>query len=355
MFRFMNPEYLYAIAVLPVLYIIVRIQVSRRAKKLKQELGENLSDFLTSSYSAKRRLWKFRFELFALMFLLIAMARPQMGQGEQKVKSTGIELMLAVDVSKSMLSEDVKPSRLQFLKREMGVLLDRLAGDKVGLVVFAGSSALVSPLTNDYSALKMFIDGLTPESVSSQGTNFTKAIDESVKAFERGGIESDESIRVSRVLLINSDGEDNEEGALKAAEEAKKKGVSIFSLGFGTAKGGSIPIRDERGYLKGYKQDQNGNIIVSQAKTKLLQDIAQKGGGNYYHSVIGGYHIEALLKDFNQLEKAEFESSVAKNYNEYFQYPLFLAFLCLFLERAIASRRSKTGKWKGRFTEGASA
>lgn len=349
MFRWMHPEYLYLLPVLLIAYLFTLWQFRRRDQILQKELGGQLLPMLTASFSPRRRFWKFSFELLAMTFVLLALARPQGQQGEQKVKASGIEIMIAIDVSRSMLTEDIKPSRLQFLKRELGRLLDKLGGDKVGLVVFAGSSALVSPLTSDYSALKMFIEGLGPESVSSQGTVFAKAIAEAEKAFARGGLESDEEIQVSKVLLIASDGEDNEEGALLAAENVLSKGLRIFTMGFGTDKGGSIPVRDERGYLKGYKQDAKGNIIVSRAKTKLLRDLAEKGGGRYYHSVIGGDHLEAFLQDISRLDKADFESSIAKNYSEYFQYPLFLAFLFLFLERCIAYRKSRSTAWRGRF------
>lgn len=349
MFQFASPHYLYCLGLLPFLYILFKVREQSAAKKMKTELGEKMAPFLTASYSPRKRRWKFRLELFAIMFFIIALARPQLGQGEKEVSSTGIELMLAVDVSRSMLAEDVKPSRLDFLKRELNVLLDQLGGDKVGLVVFAGSSALVSPLTTDYSALKMFISGLSPDSVSSQGTIFTSAIKEALDAFERGGVESDENVRVSRVLLIASDGEDNEDGAIKIAKEARKKAMTTFTMGFGTEKGGSIPIRDGNGYLKGYKQDSSGNIVVTKAKTKLLRKISESGGGRHYHAVIGGRHIDALAADFNRLEKAEFSSSIAKDFNEYFQWPLFFGFLCLFLDIYLSSRAAESKEWKGRF------
>ena len=349
MFRFANPEYLYLLFLLPVGYFAFRMQMRRHQTKLQKELGSTMMPILTSSVSQRRARWKLRLEYICIFFLIIAFARPQLGVGEKEVSSTGIELMLAIDVSRSMLAEDVKPSRLDFLKREMNRLLDSLDGDKVGLVVFAGSSALVSPLTSDYSALKMFIAGLSPESVSSQGTIFANAIKESLDAFKRGGVESDEDVRVSKVLLIASDGEDNEEGALKMAKEAKEKGMRIFTLGVGTEKGGSIPVRDGNGYLKGYKQDVQGNIIVTKSKTKLLRQISEVGGGRHYHAVLGGAHVRALKSDFDNLEKAEFSSTVAKDYNEYFQWPLALAFFSLLLERLIALRKKQIRQWKGRF------
>jgi Ca-activated chloride channel family protein len=348
MFQFANPIYLYFIGPVVLCYFIFSFREKSKLKRFKEELGESMAPLLTSSYSLTRSRWKLRLLCLSIIFFLLALARPQMGQGEKEVATTGIEMILAVDVSTSMLAEDVKPSRLDFLKRELGLLLDRLSGDKVGLVVFAGSSVLVSPLTTDYSALKMFIDGLSPESVSSQGTVFANAIDESLDAFKRGGIESDEDIRVSRALLIASDGEDNEEGALAAAKKAREEGMFTFSLGFGTEKGGSIPIRDERGYLKGYKKDRSGNIIVTKAKTDLLRKISEAGGGRHYHAVVGGAHLDALLRDIDNLEKAKFNSSVAKDYNEYFQWPLFVGVILLFMERWIANRRKESKVWKGR-------
>ncbi len=196
---------------------------------MQAAIGARLYPFLSSSVSHKKRTLKTVLQVLAVFLFVIALARPQLGESQQEVKSEGVEIIFAVDVSESMLAEDVKPSRLEQAKAELSRLIDLMPGNKVGVVAFAGSAALLSPLTNDPSAIKMYLESLDPNAVSSQGTNFTDALKVSKEAFERGGVSTDDTVKVTRVILIASDGEDHEPGAL---EEAKKwlGRVCVFSL-----------------------------------------------------------------------------------------------------------------------------
>lgn len=349
MIRFFHPEYISYLAGVIVLWVLAFYFYKRSKLKLQAFYSSDLLNKLISSVSFTKRKIKIILEGLVLVFCLLSLARLQMGQGEQKVKSEGIELMIAVDVSRSMLAEDIKPSRLDFAKREMNKLLDQMSGHKVGLIVFAGSSVLVAPLTTDYSALRMYIDSLDMNSVSTQGTYFAKAMSVAEEAFKNGGTETDEAVKVTRGILFISDGEDNEPGAIDAATKLNDDGIKIFSLGIGTEEGGSIPIRDSFGYLKGYKKDDSGNIIVSRAKTQLLQDIAAKGGGAYYHAVFGGKHTTQIVEDLAKLEKAQFDTKVTVNYNEYFQVFLLFAIVLAFLELLLSEKKSQNKIWKGRF------
>lgn len=188
-FRFANPLAFQLLWLVPVVLLLGFYLAKNQRARLMKHLGKKLTPFLTSSVSTKRRKWKMILEAAVVLFFVLALARPQAGQSRQKVRSEGIEVMLLVDVSKSMLAEDIKPSRLELAKKELMRFVELGSGDRIGIVAFAGSAVLLSPMTNDASAIKMYIDSLSPDSVSSQGTEFRKALDEASSAFDRGGLE----------------------------------------------------------------------------------------------------------------------------------------------------------------------
>jgi Ca-activated chloride channel homolog len=195
-------------------------------------------DFFLAGFSRAKRNWKAFLCLATLSLMIVAMARPQMGKGQQQITSQGVEIMMVVDVSNSMLAEDVKPSRLGHAQKEMSRLLDLLGGDKVGLIAFAGSAVLLSPMTTDKSALKMFLESMSPASVETQGTEITKALQEAQSAFQRGGEEAGPNQKMTRVVVLISDGEDHEEGAIRQAQDMAKEGIRIFTMAFGSERGG---------------------------------------------------------------------------------------------------------------------
>ena len=350
MFRFAEPWFFTLLWVLPVI-IIVYVMVQKRGRqKLKQALGKKMA-YLTSSYSSKKRRIKLVCQILAIAFFLVALARPQAGKKSQEAKSEGIELMIALDVSNSMLAEDVRPSRLDHAKKELSGLLDKLTGDKVGLIAFAGSAILMSPLTADKSALKMFMESLTPDSIESQGTDFASALKEAADAFDRGGVdtEGNDDVRVSRVILIASDGEDHEQGALDLAKRLSQEGIRVFTLAFGTERGGRIPIKDSRGFLKGYKKNKSGEEVITRLSGTALKDLASAGEGSFHHIVYGGGQMSILKSEIDKLEKAEFDSVIATNYDERYQVFLFIGIILALLEILFGERRSAGRIWKGRF------
>lgn len=347
--RFANPSAFQLMWLLPILIVFAVVFERRGRKILAKAFGDKISPFLTASVSTPLRRIKFLLKLAALGCFITALAQPQMGKSLQEVKATGIEIMIAVDVSNSMLAEDVKPSRLAFAKAEIERLLNVLGGDKVGLVAFAGSAVLVSPLTNDKSALKMFVESLSTESVESQGTNFRRAIDEARAGFERGGAESDENLKVSRVILVMSDGEDQELGALAEAKKLAADGTRIFTVAFGTERGAPVPLRDERGFLRGYKRDKNGQNVLSVVKGDFLRQLAQAGQGSFHHASFGVDESKILKAEFDRLEKAEFSSSLATNYDERFQIPLLVGILLSILDLFLGEKRKAGRLWRGRF------
>lgn len=349
MLRFANPQAFAWLWCIPVLILVVLALEVRGRRRLAKTFGGRIAPFLSSSVSPLKRRLKLALKCLAIFFFVVALARPQMGKSTQEVKAQGVELVLAVDVSNSMLAEDVKPSRLEHAKTELAKLVDMLGGNKVGLVAFAGSAALLSPLTTDVGSLKMFIEGLSTQSVATQGTNIRDALDEAKNAFERGGIESDETVRVTRVILLVSDGEDQEKGAVQLANKLAGEGVRIFAIAFGTERGGPIPMRDERGFLAGFKRDKSGQNVISAVHGDFLRELARIGNGSFHHATFGGMEAREVKADLDKLEKAEFASSMATNYDERFQIPLFLGLVCALIEFMLGSRRPTGRVWRGRF------
>lgn len=347
--RFQAPGVLNYLFLIPIALFFVWYWSRRVRATLVQSFGERLTPFLTSSVSLPKRRWKNALQALCIAMMIIALARPQSGESKSEIKSQGVELMFLVDVSDSMLSEDVKPNRLEQAKVELGKLIEKLPGNKVGIIAFAGSAALLSPLTTDPAALKMYLDSLSTLSVSSQGTNFSTALEEAIQAFERGGATNSPVARVTRVILVASDGEDHEQGALDMAAKLTEKGVRIFSLAYGTEKGGTIPERDSLGFLRGYKKDRSGKEIVTAVKGGALQALAQAGKGSFYHATFGGSHIDSIVADIDKLEKAEFDSEFVTQYDEKFQLFLFLAFLFGCLEILLGERQGAPRIWKGRY------
>ena len=349
MFRFENFaafQWLWLIVIL----LVATFWRDRQVRKiLNSKIGARLSPFLTKSLSLKKRKLKRLLEIAVIILFLIAWARPQAGQSKQEIKTEGVEILFLVDVSESMMSDDVKPNRLEQAKAELIRVVDQMPGNKIGVVAFAGNAGLISPLTTDPAAVKMFIESLSTESVSTQGTSFQEALAVADKAFERGGIESDDVVKVTRVILIASDGEDNEPGANNAAEELVKKGVRIFTIAYGTEKGGTIPVRDGMGYLKNYKKDRQGQTVITTVKGDALRALAKKGQGSFYYATFGGNHLKQVIDDISQLEKKQFESSVAVQYDERFQWPLLMALILALLELALGDRRTHFRLWRGRF------
>jgi Ca-activated chloride channel homolog len=349
MFRFANQSVLFGFIILLVVCIVYYILNSLLQRKINKIFGAKMAHFFTANFSRVKKNIKFILSILTLSFVLLALARPQMGKGKTQITSRGVELMVVVDVSNSMLSEDVKPSRLEHAKKEISHLLNILGGDKVGILAFAGSAVLLSPLTTDKSALKMFLETLTPASVETQGTEIAKALNEAKEAFSRGGQEVGPNQKMTRVVILISDGEDHEEGALKAAQELTNAGIRVFAMAFGSENGGKIPKRDPRGLLKSYVRDKSGKEVVTKVNADSLKQIARAGKGSFYHVTFGGSQMRRLKEDLDKLEKSEFDSLATESFDEKFQVPLFFAFFFGFIELFIGTRKRMLNKWKGRF------
>jgi Ca-activated chloride channel homolog len=348
MFKFGDPWWLNMIWGAAGLFIFGWVWEASRRNALKKFFGKK-TDFLISSLSTKKRWWHLLLQCLALASFAAALARPLLGSQLQEVKQTGVEMIIAVDVSNSMLAEDDKPSRLEHAKHEINHLLDELTGDRIGLVAFAGSAMLVSPMTSDHSAIKLFVSSLSVDSVSTQGTNFKDVVEEAIRAFDRGGVEALNGVKPTRVLVVASDGEDNEPGGLAEAKRAVDQGIRIFTLGFGSPKGAPIPMRDDHGGLIGYKKDKAGQVVMSVPSDEGLAKLAEAGQGTFYHSSFTESEIKNLVQDIDKLQKSDFKSRLATDFDEKFQIPLLIGLMFAFLDLLFGERRKANVKWRGRF------
>lgn len=263
----------------------------------------------------------------ALALVVLALANPQMGTQLSTVKQSGIDIMIALDVSNSMLAQDVQPSRLDRAKQILQRIVETRPNDRIGIIVFAGHAYLQMPLTTDHSAVKLFLQTLNPELVPTQGTAIAEAVDLAVRAFASNEKSSDQNTG-HRALIVLSDGEDHESETKTAAQQAHDAGIVILSLGIGTQQGGTIPIY-ANGQKVDEKRDENGQIVTTQLVETSLKAIANQTNGEYVHIQGNRNELNEVSNRLNQIEKREFAARSFSDYNNYFQLPLALALLCL--------------------------
>jgi Ca-activated chloride channel family protein len=272
--------------------------------------------------------------LFAILLLIIALVNPKMGTKLDTVKRQGIDIVFAVDVSKSMLAADIAPNRLEKSKQLVSQLINQLGSDKIGIIAYSGSAFPVLPMTSDYSVAKMFMQGMNPSMISSQGTMIDEAIQlASEKYF-------DKKDKTSKLLIILSDGEDHSEEAVDAAENAKSLGIRIVTIGVGTEKGGTIPLKS-LGQGSDLQKDQDGNIVVTKRNEEVLTKIAKATKGIYVDGNNTKTVLEEIKKVLDSTQKSEFESKLMANYQSQFQWFLGAAFLLLFIDLFFLERKTK--------------
>lgn len=336
--------------ILVVLFLGIYIFFEKHMEnKLNQAFGKKVALYLAQSLSHYKRRMQIALQIVGLIFLIIALARPQAGESQQEIKSQGIEMLILADVSDSMMAEDVKPSRLSQMKIELTKMLELMPGNKIGIIAFAGSSALLSPLTSDPNALRMYIESLDINSVSTQGTNFETAINYAKEAFEKGGATQDMNSRTTRIILVASDGEDQEKGALKAAENLSKNGIKIFTMAYGTEKGGGIPVHDNIGNMIGYKKDTSGQTVLTQVRGDFLKSLADSGGGKFYFAYFNGDHLRQFVNDISELEKTDFETKMLTQYEEKFTFPLLLGLLLIVIGLLVPDRKNEDDMERGKY------
>jgi Ca-activated chloride channel family protein len=340
--QFANSGWLWVILCLPIFWIAIRKTLEIDSAKMEKHFGKEVWQTLTVNVDWQKRKLKRLFVFSSLFFMLLALARLQEPDGKQVVKSEGIELLFLFDVSSSMLAEDLVPSRIEVAKKEVSRFLDLSGAHRVGLVAFAGSSVLLSPLTNDRDAIKMYLESLSPDAVETQGTNIGQALKLAEDVFMRGGIEGGPDTAVTKAIVVVSDGEDQEPGALAEAKVLRDRGVRIFSLILGTEAGGAIPLRDEAGNLRGYKRDKAGQVIMSATKGTILKDLASGGDGGAYAISLAGNGVELLQQDIEKLQKSQFESGEVRSYTEWYQIFALLSLIALVLSLYLSDRKIVT-------------
>lgn len=273
--------------------------------------------------------------LAGLFFLILALAGPKIGTEVREIKRQGIDMLVALDLSASMNAEDVRPSRLEKAKFEINRLIERLRGDRVGLVVFTGEAYLQSPMTLDYSALRLFLDIADTEQMPSSATDFKSAMETSLDAFE--ALEDNET-DAAKVLLIISDGEDHGQSYDEALEALISENILVYTLGVGTVEGTTIPIYEEgTDRLIGYKRDNSGRVVTTKLQSQTLRSIANKGNGEYYSIERGNDGIDSFLARMDDLEEGEFASQEYADYKNQYQWMGVLALLCFVVSILIPS------------------
>lgn len=334
MFRFANPTYLWLLLLIPILAVIYHVWVYQCKKRMARFGDKTLLKQLTPGYSKWRPLLKFYIMEVILALLIIVIARPQVGTKISKDKREGIEAMIAMDISNSMLAQDVAPTRLDRSKRLVEDLVNRFTNDKIGIVVFAGDAFVQLPITSDYISAKMFLNNISPELIGSQGTDIGKAIELSEHSFS-------EKANFGKAIIIITDGENHEKGAEEMAREAQKQGIRVFILGIGSPQGAPIPMGNGS-----YLQDTSGQTVMTRLNEDMCRKIAEAGKGMYIH-VDNTTAAETILdNEIGKMQRGEIESVSYSDCAEQFQAIAVLALVLLIVEALLMERKNP---WYSRF------
>lgn len=323
-----NSSYLWLLLLIPILWGLFWWFKIYQKKKISRFFDERLVTSLRKNFWGRGDRVRFYCFLAAIFFFILAMAGPKIGTEIREVEQSGVNMLIALDLSTSMNAEDVPPNRLDKAKLEINRLVDRLNGDRVGLIVFTGEAFVQSPITQDYSALRLFLDIVTTEQMPTSTTDFQAAFLKAEETFD--SIQSDNN--ASNVLLFIADGENHGPDFMSPLRRLTDQGVTVFSMGIGTPSGGPIPIY-ENGNLTGYHRDREGNQVVTRLSSETMQQIASFGGGNYYEINSGSDTIEPFLSRLSELERGEFATREFADYKN--RYQLMLLFGLFFFTAAL--------------------
>jgi len=334
MLRYENSEYLFLLVLIPII-IILFVMAIRWRKRAIDKFGESHMVFklMPMASFTKLRL-KFILFSFSIAFIIIGLANPQIGSKMEEVKREGVDLMIAIDLSNSMLAEDLQPNRLMRAKQSISRLIDRLDGDRIGLVVFAGDAYVQLPITTDYSAAKLFLSTINTDIIPTQGTAIGKAIELSINSFD---VSNDQN----KAIIIITDGENHEDDAIQKAKDAEDMGIFVHTIGMGSAEGGPIPIKNRYGSITSYQKDNSDNTVITKLNEEMLKEIAASGGGSYIRANSTQSSLNALFKEINKMEKKEIGSKVFTDYKDRFQWFLGIALLLLIIESLLRNTKNK--------------
>jgi Ca-activated chloride channel family protein len=332
LFRFANGENLWLLVIVPIAVLLWIISRYRASMALMRFGDKELVEELMPGKSRARSVVKFILLITAYIMLVIAVARPQYGSKLEEVKKKGVEVIIALDVSNSMLAEDIKPNRLDRSKQAIANLVDQLDNDKIGLIVFAGDAYTQIPVTVDYVSAKMFLSTVNTNIVPKQGTAIGAAIDLGIRSFSPSNSES-------RAIVIITDGENHEDDPLAAADEAIKSGIVIYTIGIGSPEGSPIPI--STGTRTEFLKDHEGNTVITKLDERVLQELASKTGGKYVRASTSVLGLSEIYSDIGRMKKMEMEGKIFTEYNDQFQYFAGLAGLILLIELLIMERKNR--------------
>jgi Ca-activated chloride channel family protein len=336
-------KYLYLLFIIPFLVLLFLFNLYWKRKK-QREFGDlDLIKRLSPESSVFKPILKLVILLLALIGLILGLVNPKIGTKMETVKREGIDIVFAMDVSKSMLAEDVAPSRLDKSKQIVSQIINQLGNDRIGIVAYAGSAFPVLPITTDYSVAKMFLQSMNTEMVSSQGTSLDEAIKLSSTYF-------DDKSKTSKLLIMISDGEDHSEGAEAAAEEANSLGMKIITIGVGTEKGGTIPLK-KNGIVESFQRDNNNEVVITKLNPQSLMAIAKATKGGYVNGNNTKEVIEFIKSKLDNIQKTEFEATQMADFQSQFQWFLGMAFLLLFVDLFLLERKTKWVKKLNLFNE----
>jgi len=325
-----KPYFLFLLILVPAFLILIGVINHQRKKNFLSFAEERFYNFYMQEFSTFHWSLKNVLLIIALLFIIIAMAQPQWGKEMQIVKKEGIDIVVCLDVSKSMDAQDIKPSRMERAKDQISLFVDQLKGDRIAIVAFAGKSFVQCPLTDDYGAAKLFLSLLDTETVPSYGTNIGGAIEKAMSLFGEQ--------QKHKIIILVSDGEDLEEMAIKKAENAVKEGAILYSLGIGSPEGSTIPLSDESGNMV-YAKDDEGNIVFTKLDISTLTQIAKTGNGRFFPITPQQAEIFEIMKNINSIEKSKFDSRQFTRYKERYNYFLIPALLILFIEYLILIKK----------------
>jgi len=334
-FRMQHPKMLWLLFVVPFMIVIYFVGIALKNKGLDRFSDEKLLPNLIPGFKAGKPFLRFVLFQFAIIFFIIGMANPQMGSKIAEGKQEGIDIMIALDVSNSMLAEDLKPSRLKRAKLAIEKLVNRLGGDRVGIIVFAGGAYVQLPITTDYSAAKLFLNTIDNNIVPVQGTAIGSAIDLAMESFNF----EDES---SKTIIIITDGENHEDDAVAAAKRAAENGVIVNTIGMGSIQGAPIPIY-RSGRQVDFKKDRAGTTVITKLDEKMLREIAEAGGGIFIRASQQDVGLNVLLENLGKMQKKEFGSVTYTDYESRFQYYIGLGLLLLIIDLLLFDKKQK---WK---------
>ena len=333
MFQLENKYFLYALGLIPVL-IVVYWLMNRWRKKVLGVYGDiAIIQQLFPDVSTSKRAWKFILFMIAFSLLILGIVNPQVGTKLEEVKRKGADLMICLDVSNSMKAEDLQPNRLEKAKQAISKLINKLEGDRIGIIVFGGEAYVQLPITTDYSAAKLFLESINTDMIPTQGTAIGRAIDLAIESFGK-----DEG--KNKAIVIITDGENHEDDAVKASELAADKGIAVHTIGLGSTEGSPIPVY-KNNVKEGFRKDKEGNTVVTKLDEQILKEIATIGNGIYVHASNSDAGLNSVLNAIGKLEKKQFESKMYSDYEDRFQWFIASALVLLLIELFLSERKSK--------------